>query len=55
MNERLHPIFKDILEAYHPPQLVHCSECGKPCDIVHDLDMSECCYAKTEIKEADHD
>ena len=34
---------------------VHCSECGKPCDIVHDLDMSECCYAKTEIEEADHD
>jgi hypothetical protein len=24
-----------------------CSECHKPCDIVHDLDMSDCCRAKT--------
>ena len=51
MNEQLNPLFKDILGAYYHPQLVHCTKCGQPCAIVHDLDISACCYAKTEVKE----
>ena len=34
-----------------PAKCVHCSKCGKPCEIVHDLDLSACCCAKTEVRE----
>ena len=43
--------FVRAIGAEEPVKLVHCSKCGKPCAIVHDLDISACCYAKTEIGE----
>jgi ribosomal protein S14 len=29
----------------NPYNLILCSVCGKPCGIIHDLDMSDCCLA----------
>jgi len=26
-------------------EISHCQQCGKPCPVVHELELSACCYA----------
>jgi hypothetical protein len=30
-------------------KFICCLNCGLPCKLIHDLDLSECCYTKTAL------
>lgn len=38
-------------ELEESEQVSHCTFCGLPCGIIHDLEMSACCYAGITFKE----
>ena len=42
-------------DEYHRDQFCICSGCGKPCGIVHDLDMSDCCQATIKRYRGDYE
>ena len=47
----INPVFREALKPLVRPQYIHCTKCGKPCSIIHDLDMSACCFARAEVRE----
>lgn len=38
----------EVREERHDHNFITCSACGRPCYIIHDLDMSECCLAPVD-------
>ena len=32
-------------------KVLHCKQCQKPCSIVHDVEISDCCAAGTYFQE----
>ncbi len=31
-------------------KISHCTACGKPCELIHDFELSACCGAEIEFK-----
>ena len=43
-------IYQTTSKSETNSKIAHCSYCKKPCEIIHDLDLSVCCGAKIEFK-----
>jgi len=39
-------VMEEAIRGNIGSHVLRCSKCGKPCHIVADLDMSECCHHK---------
>lgn len=50
--EELNREWDDCMAMMPPPEanLIICETCGKPCGIVHDLEISACCLGKITVQ-----